>query len=54
MKKITVPDGVNGDALLEKYDETMEVPFTSFYGNNVAILELESSISLDGSMKKIF
>ena len=47
--KFFIPDGVNGEALLEKYDETMDSPRTTLIPNNIGLIKLEKSITLDNS-----
>lgn len=47
--KFYIPDGVNGEALLEKYDETMDSPSTTMIPNNIGLIKLASSITIDNS-----
>lgn len=44
-----IPNGVNGEGLLGKYDETMDSPSTTMIPNNIGLIKLSKSITLDNS-----
>lgn len=47
--KFFIPDGINGDALIGKYDETMDSPSTTMIRNNIGLIRLSSPIVFDNS-----
>lgn len=49
VRKIYIPDGVNGGASLPAYDSTMDTPTTKILAGNAAILKLEKPIPVDES-----
>lgn len=49
IEKIFVPDGVNGAAIIPKYDLTKDTPQTMIAENNIAIIRLAKTLKIDES-----
>jgi hypothetical protein len=50
---IVLPDGTNGAAAIQKYDPSSDTPFTTIGPNNIALLKLDTPLTLDDSKNLI-